>query len=369
MEFHPISEIFPMMNDEEYQSLKSDIKENGLLEPLHVYESKILDGRNRFKACQELGLEPIVKEFIGTNPLGFVISLNLKRRHLNESQRAMVASRLANMRQGERTDLAQNCAKLTQPEAAKLLNVSRRSTQAAKKVQEQGSVELVRAVDSGKITVSEAATLLKHPEDTQREILEKSTTENISVKKASQEIRHEELREKTQSLPEGKYSVILADPPWQYDNTGFTESASSQYPTMPIDEICNLPISDRCTEHTVLFLWATNPLLPEALKVLSEWGFDYKSNMAWIKDKGRGKGWFLKSKHELLLIGVKKDTPHPKERPDSCFEATREKHSKKPKLSYEIIEKMYPGPQDGTFYLELFARKVREGWSSYGNEL
>ena len=87
--------------------------------------------------------------------------------------------------------------------------------------------------------------------------------------------------------------------------------------------------------------------------------------MAWIKDKGRGKGWFLQSKHELLLIGTRDNTPHPKERPESCFEADRGPvHSRKPAKSYEIIESMYDGAK-----LEMFSRSKRPGWEPYGNEL
>ena len=183
-----------------------------------------------------------------------------------------------------------------------------------------------------------------------------------SINKERRERMHEEKR--TRELPTGKYAVIYADPPWQYDNSGFNESADNQYPTMPLDEICELPIGDLADETTVLFLWATNPLLPEALQVMASWGFEYKTNIAWIKDAGRGKGWYLKSKHELLLIGVKSETPHPIERPDSCFEADRGNvHSRKPEKAYEIIESMYPGNK-----VELFSRVERDGWDSWGNE-
>ena len=183
-----------------------------------------------------------------------------------------------------------------------------------------------------------------------------------NINKEKRERMHEEKR--TRELPTGKYAVIYADPPWQYDNSGFNESADNQYPTMPLDEICELPIGDLADETTVLFLWATNPLLPEALQVMASWGFEYKTNIAWIKDAGRGKGWYLKSKHELLLIGVKSETPHPIERPDSCFEADRGNvHSRKPEKAYEIIESMYPGNK-----VELFSRVERDGWDSWGNE-
>jgi len=166
-------------------------------------------------------------------------------------------------------------------------------------------------------------------------------------------------------LPEGIFSVIYADPPWQYDNVSFSETASHQYPTMLLDDICDLPIGKLANDETVLFLWATNPLLIEALKVLSVWGFQYKTNIAWVKDRGRGVGWFSRSRHELLLIGTMENTPHPKYRPDSCFiEKRPPRHSQKPNRAYEIIERMYPGKK-----IELFARTKRKGWEAWGDEV
>jgi len=90
--FHPIADIFPLMEDSEYDDLKNDIAENGLLEPIWVYDGMILDGRNRYRVCDDLGIKPEIKVFDNGSPMSFVVSLNLRRRHLNSSQRAMAAS-------------------------------------------------------------------------------------------------------------------------------------------------------------------------------------------------------------------------------------------------------------------------------------
>jgi len=125
-EFHEYANLFPMMQPDELQDLVADVKRNGLIEPIVLYEEKILDGRNRFLACGEAGVKPHYEYYKGDEPLGFVISMNLHRRHLNETQRGTVGEKIANMRQGERTDLEPfaNLQKVTIGKAAKLMNVS-----------------------------------------------------------------------------------------------------------------------------------------------------------------------------------------------------------------------------------------------------
>src|ERR1041385_5743384 len=95
LEFHPIASLFPMMDDDELAELADDIRDQGQREPIILHEGKILDGRNRYLACERAAVEPIVENFSGDDPLAFVVSLNLIRRHLSESQRAMVAAKIA----------------------------------------------------------------------------------------------------------------------------------------------------------------------------------------------------------------------------------------------------------------------------------
>ena len=113
-------------------------------------------------------------------------------------------------------------------------------------------------------------------------------------------------------------------------------------------------------------MWATNAKLKDAFKVLEGWGYDYKTNFVWIKNK-LGLGNYVRGKHELLLIGKKGKIPTPEEatRPPSIIVANVQEHSKKPEIVYELIESMYPNRQ----YLELFARNTREGWVSWGDEV
>ena len=128
IEFHPYSRLFPLMEGCELAGLVADIQENGLRVPIVLFGNRILDGRNRYRACMEAGIRPVFEQYTGDDPLGNVLSANLHRRHLTGSQRGMVASALATMRQGARTDIAQVCA-MSQEQAAKRLAVSRRTVQ------------------------------------------------------------------------------------------------------------------------------------------------------------------------------------------------------------------------------------------------
>lgn len=164
-------------------------------------------------------------------------------------------------------------------------------------------------------------------------------------------------------------SVLLADPPWRYEHCEDEDGRSieKQYPTMTLDEICARGVEhDMCSDDAVLFLWATSPKLAEAMRVLDAWGYSYRTCLVWVKDK-IGMGYYARQQHELLLVGVrgKPGTPAPADRPSSVIEAPRGRHSAKPLVVYELIERMYPRLQKG----EDFARALRDGWICRGNEL
>lgn len=165
-----------------------------------------------------------------------------------------------------------------------------------------------------------------------------------------------------------KADVVYADPPWEYDNSGLGGSAEKHYDTMGVDEICGLPVDRITRTNSVLFLWATNPLMKEALQVMEAWGFEYKTNFVWVKEKQTyGKlGFYNYGQHEFLLIGVKGSKLPDGEKPTSIIKGKNDVHSKKPDVVYNIIEKMYPNSNS----VELFARNTkRKGWIKWGNEV
>ena len=165
---HPIAELFPRMPGEEFVALKKDIRANGLLEPIWLYEGRVLDGRHRHFACQEVGVEASYREYEGSNPLGFVVSLNLNRRHLDTAQRAAVANQLANMSVG-RPESNSGIPPISQAKAAALLNVSVDSVKVAAKVERAAPAEVIEAVKAGNISLNMAAQVAEMSDEEQEE--------------------------------------------------------------------------------------------------------------------------------------------------------------------------------------------------------
>lgn len=157
---HPFADLFPMIDGEPFEALVASIKNGGLREPITIHEDQILDGRNRYRACVRAGVKPHFESLSeNESPLQFVVDRNLHRRHLNESQRAIIAAKVSTMRQGQRTDLehSANLQKVGRASAAKLMNVSERTAASAAKVCAEGTPELIAAVQRGATSVSAAA--------------------------------------------------------------------------------------------------------------------------------------------------------------------------------------------------------------------
>lgn len=194
LQFHELANIFPMMNDERFMDLVDDIKQNGLHDPIDLYEGKVLDGRNRYKACLIAGVEPRGYEYTGDDPLKYVLSKNLHRRHMDESQRAMVGANIANLEVGgklgnknasksieEENDSANLPSCFSVAQAAEAVNVGVRSVTSAKKVKADGVDTLQSLVVAGELPVSvaEAFTKIVFDRKRQAEIIETQGAEGI----------------------------------------------------------------------------------------------------------------------------------------------------------------------------------------------
>jgi len=183
-------------------------------------------------------------------------------------------------------------------------------------------------------------------------------------------------------LPNGQFSVIYADPPWQYDFVQVKDwGVENHYETLPLEEIKHYrdgegtPIQDKFTQNAVLFLWATPPKIRDAMEVIDAWGFQYITQAVWIKNR-LGMGYWWMQKHEILLLAKKGNFPAPKtgSRPPSIIQAKWNGHSKKPGCVYRMIERMCPVPEvikgnGADYYLECFARgPKRRHWAGFGYE-
>ncbi|MGO9047201.1 MAG: MT-A70 family methyltransferase [Rhodomicrobium sp.] len=213
------------------------------------------------------------------------------------------------------------------------------------------------------------------PEAEQRKLAKQAKTgERVTAKHVAQKLRREsrarELAAATEAasktLGEKVYSVIYADPPWKFEvhaESGMDRCADGHYACMPTEAIKALKVP--AAADCVLFLWATVPMLDQNIEVLKAWGFTYKSAVFWKKDRP-GTGYWIRNTIEVLLIGTRGNIPAPTpgEQPAQVIEAPRGRHSEKPVVFAEMIEKLYPNVPK----LEMFARTARPGWDVHGNE-
>jgi N6-adenosine-specific RNA methylase IME4 len=386
MKVHPAANLFPLMEGEAFAELVADVKANGLREPITLYQGKILDGRNRARACVKARAKPKTRVWKGSDPMAYVVSLNLARRHLTESQRAMVAARLVDTSHGGDRRSSGRSAGRTQEQAAAELTASPRSVRQAARVIRDADPELAAAVDAGHVAVSLAEKLVGRPVREQRKVARESA-QGAQPSKIVRELHRQDRQRKMAGISKGnrrlkmpeRFGVILADPSWLY-NEGTTtpdRRIDNHYPPMTLAEICKLPVRELGLDDSILFLWIPSPLILEAAPpVLEAWGYDYKSQWIWNKvgkrkrngEIGgyRGTGHWAIVEHEHVLICPRGDVPTPatNARFRSVFDAPVGKHSEKPPEVHRRIEAMYPKATK----IELFAREARKGWKVWGNQ-
>lgn len=186
---HPLADLFPMMSADEHAALVEDVRERGVQRPIVLLDGMVLDGRNRYMAARDAEVGYRVVEFTGSDPLAFVISENMRRRHLTDSQRAMVAAKIARLPKGanQHSRASADLPTLSTAAAAEQLSVPVRTVTAAKSVVRDGAAELVAAVETGQVSVSAAAEVAKLPEAEQQEIVAQGPA---AVKDAAKAARH-----------------------------------------------------------------------------------------------------------------------------------------------------------------------------------
>lgn len=378
-------QVMPPLSPEDYEALKADIAERGVLVPVEYDEHGIvLDGHHRVKACGELGITDwprlIRRGLSDEGKRAHARALNLARRHLTQAQRqALVDAQLIDT--PEQSDRS----------IAGKLGVSQPTVSARRKELEAEGMVIKVITTTGKDGIEQPrekrirekplqSTFLS--EIDQRRAFALPEPQRIAVvngvvplQQAITQTRREQRIDALAAIAQGnapldgvaeRYPVLYVDPPWRYEHVK-TESRAieNQYPTMSLEEIKALPVSDIAFDDCVLFMWATSPKLAEAFDVLTAWGFAYRTCAVWDKQK-IGMGYYVRQQHEHLLIATlgNPPAPAPENRKPSVYSEPRGPHSAKPLYYYQMIESMYPGVPK----LELFARTPHDGWAAWGNE-
>ncbi len=388
--WHEYANLFPMLSGDALDSLRDDIRQHGVREPIVFLDGAILDGRNRYMCARDLCIEYPRVEFAGADPLAFVISHNLHRRHLTESQRASIAARVANMPRGGAVYRSANLPTDDEPrlslseiaaargpmtstaDAARMMNVSERSVTSARKVHEQGAPELVQAVDEGRVKVSVAADIASAPMAEQAEIVAKGEKEILAAAKAIRAEKAEvrkaqiaEIKSRPVELPDGTYDVIVLDPPWpmeKIERDVRPNQVAFDYPTMTEEEMAALALPAAPDCH--VFVWTTHKFLPMAFRLMDAWGARYVCTMVWHKPGGFQPIGLPQYNCEFALYG-RIGTPRfadTKAFP-TCFNAPRGGHSEKPEEFYDLLRRVTDGRR-----LDMFNRRAIDGFDVWGNE-
>lgn len=225
----------------------------------------------------------------------------------------------------------------------------------------------------GGLSQREAAKVLGVSQSTIRDDVSDNSSNasrNHSTKAERRAERELELATKQAALPVQRYGVIVADPEWRFEpysrETGMDRAADNHYPTSVTEVIVARNVPGIAADDCVLFLWATVPMLEDAMVVLKAWGFKYRSHAVWDKVH-IGTGYWFRNRHELLLVGTKGDIPAPAmgDQFASVMTIARKEHSAKPEQFLEMIEQYYPNLPK----IELNRRGApRPGWDAWGNE-
>lgn len=365
LEFHPLANIFPMLDAADLQALADDIAEHGLSQPITLHDGMILDGRNRYAACMAAGVEPKAETFAGADPLAFVLSRNLHRRHLTPTQKAALAVDLLPALEERARERQRAAGKLYGENHPQELPAILPEALGPKEARQEAAALVgvgARYVSDAKAIATEAPDLLAGMRDG-----------SVTMQDAKRQVRQRQISEAPPLPTTGRYRVLYADPPWKYNDalaiskTGLGEGygpADAHYPQMTIAELCALDVCGMAEDDAVLFLWVTSPLLDASFDVVKAWGFKYKSSFVWDKIK-HNMGHYNSVRHELLLVCTRGScTPDVARLFDSVQSIERTGHSEKPQEFRAIIDTIYPTGAR----IELFARAAHDGWERWGNQ-
>jgi len=365
--------------------LAESISKIGLLNPVTVTRKNVLvAGLHRLMAAKSLGWTEIEANIIDADGLYAElaeIDENLIRNELHYIDRGNQLARRkeiyeelypetkreATLKQYRNEIIAEREKPSFVSDTAKKLNVSNRTIETELQIAKNILPEVQEVIKEKDIPKTQALKIARMEPEQQVKIAQKIANDGAkSIIDARRLIKKEEVNDVPKV--DGKYRIIYADPPWQYGDklTDGYGAADNHYPTMSIQELCELPIKEFADENAVLFLWVTSPMLEECFEVIKAWGFKYKTSFVWDKVK-HNMGHYNSVRHELLLVCTKGSClPDNNKLFDSVVSIERsDKHSEKPEYFREIIDALYPYGKK----IELFARKKVNGWDVWGNQI
>jgi len=366
-------QLLPKLSEEDYQRLRADIAERGIMVPVEVDEDgNILDGHHRMAIAQELGIKcPTIvrREMAEHDKRIHAVMLNLARRQLTDGQKVLLGERIE-------PDIAERAlSRMSAGGGDKKSKQAKSGTEnfpyPIEPKETRDEVAEVVGIGTGR-TYENHKKVVAKAREIAPELIEKVAAGEVDMKDLRKEVRTAERRKKadqiaSQPVPElstlTDFEVLYVDPPWRYEDATPDRAIENHYPTMSHDELCALELP--AAKDSVLFMWVTSPKLVEGINLMRAWGFEYRTCMVWVKDK-IGMGYYARQRHELILIGKRGSlpVPEPTDRPDSVITAPRGQHSAKPVEVYDMLDRMYPGRTK----VELFARSNRDGWAAWGNQ-
>lgn len=402
-ESHPLADAFPMMHGAELDQLVESMRSRGFDRDspvVRIYAAAdprkklVLDGRNRLRASEIVGVAPKFSDHAiledgtaeGLGDLAkYVIARNLARRHLSESQRGLIAAKLASLTPGRPKKTEEKTPPrggVSRAAAAAQLGIGTTTVDRAAKVLREADPKVVEAIEAGHLSVAGATKIARREPVVQRRIVEDVEREagrtgkevdggkvSVFIAKAERRQTAQRIEAEPPPLATGFYRVITDDVPWPYDSRpdDATQRGKLGYPAMSLVAIEAFVANDieRLVhpEGSVLFFWVTNEFIEEALAILRRCGWRKRSFITWDK-VNIGLGNTYRNVTEHVIVATKGNPAIHVDGQSTLIREARREHSRKPEAFYRLVEETCPGSK-----IELHARTKRDGWTSWGAEV